>query len=83
MSLPMKELRFGAPELTHIFLEHEAHRLGLDKNELARKILNDWACRAAHAHNMVQQELESKRIKLDRAGLRSIADGADCCGGAA
>lgn len=77
MSVPMKELRFGANELTHVFLEHRANALGLDKCELARRIISAWAVREAHAHTMVTADLDSKRIKLDRSVLQSMTNGFD------
>ncbi|MEY4762762.1 MAG: hypothetical protein RLZZ200_2618 [Pseudomonadota bacterium] len=77
MSLPLKELRFGATEITHILLDHHARANGLDKSEMARQIIGEWAYRMAHAHTMVEEELAAKRIKLDRAALRSIVTGAD------
>lgn len=75
MSLPMKELRFGANEIAHILLDKQAHAQGIDKAELARRIINEWAVRMAHAHTMAEEEFALKRIKLDRAAIQSMLTG--------
>lgn len=49
MSIPLKDFRMAVPEDVLAVLEAEAGAFGLDMQAVARKVLQEWADRRAHA----------------------------------
>lgn len=75
MALPQKELRFGVPDIVHIYLDAAAGANKLDKNDLCREIMEEWAGRKAHEHKLAQRALRANGVQPDLPGFESDDSG--------
>ena len=58
MSLPLEDLRSKVSHETHIALDAEAQHRGIDKSELVREILSDWAEARIHSATLLLERLK-------------------------
>lgn len=76
MSLPLKDFRCPIPEATDVWFESEAQAFGVDKQVIARQVLNEWARKKFHAYKVAQRRLAANGLQVEFDGLDTEDDGA-------
>ena|SRR6185437_1072359 len=68
MSLPLKDLRTAVPDTTDVWLEIESRAIGVDKAQVVREVLNEWAKGKAHAFKVAYRKLQANGAQTDWLG---------------
>lgn len=76
MSVPLKDLRLGVSELTDLALAASAEAFGLDKQTVARDVLDEWARRKHREYTVYARGLVANGLQPDLPGLAPVDDGA-------
>lgn len=69
MSLPLKDFRPGITESIHAALEAEATAFGTSMEGVARRVLQEWADRRAHAYKVYARRVIANGSQTELPGL--------------
>lgn len=69
MSTPLKDFRPGITESIHAALEAEAISLETSMEAVARRILQEWADRRAHAYRVYARRVMANGMQTELPGL--------------
>lgn len=65
MSTPLKDFRMAIPESIDIWLDAVAAANKIDKAQVAREVLQEWADRKAHEHNVYARRMKAHGLQSD------------------
>lgn len=75
MAVPLKDLRLGITEAIDIMLDAQAAAFGLEKQAVARQVLNDWAKKKVHEHKVIARRLAANGLQPELFGDEPEDDG--------
>ena len=75
MSAPLEDLRAKISIRAHCALAAHARAHGIDKSELVRGILDEWAGKQVHGARMLAQCLRAKGESAAAEGIAAAAQG--------
>lgn len=75
VSAPLEDLRAKITTRAHCALAAHARAHGLDKSELVRDILDEWAAKQVHGAMMLARCLRSKGEAAAAEGIAAAAQG--------
>lgn len=75
MAVPLKDLRLGITEGIDIMLDAQAAAFGLEKQAVARQVLNDWAKKKVHEHKVIARRLAANGLQPELFGDEPEDDG--------
>jgi hypothetical protein len=76
MAAPLKDFRTAIPEAVDMWLDAVAAANRIDKAQVARDVLQDWADKKAHEHRLYARRARANGLQLDLAGFDEEEDGA-------
>lgn len=71
MAAPLKDLKFdrvGLSESTHMWLESDAEAFDTSMQEIARRVLDEWAAKKAHAFRIAAKRLRANGLQMELLG---------------
>lgn len=77
MSLPLKDFRPGITESIHAALEAEAVSNDTTMEAVARRVLQDWADRKAHAYKVYARRVIANGMQTELPGLELEVTGSN------
>jgi hypothetical protein len=60
MSIPLEDLRSKVSPVVHTALEVQANLLDIDKSELVRRIVTEWADKQIHTARLLIERLDGE-----------------------
>lgn len=75
MSIPLKDFRMAVPEDVLAVLEAEAAAFDMDMQGVARRVLQEWADRRAHAYRVYQRRVMANGLQTELPGMGTGDDG--------
>lgn len=75
MAVPLEDLRAKVTVRAHCALAAHARAHGIDKSELVRDILDEWASKQIHGASMLYRCLRAKGEGAAAEGIASAAQG--------
>lgn len=71
MSIPLKDFRLAVPEDVLAVLEAEAAAFDTDMQAIARKVLQEFADRRAHAFKVYQRRVLANGLQTELPGFEA------------
>lgn len=75
MAAPLEDLRAKITTRSHCALLSHARAHGIDKSEVVREVLDDWAGRQIHSASMLQRCLRAKGETAAAEGIAGASQG--------
>lgn len=76
MAVPLKDFRCGITESIDIWLDAVAIANHVDKQAVARDVLQEWADRKAHEHKVAHRRMTANGLQPELPGFEMEDDGA-------